>query len=90
MATGNHFWLDCLAGIGVALLAMRVVYRRDCAASLPLVGRKPTACRPEPSNRRRTLLRSPDVSRAAAIKDGYTTGARALASRSMRASRARA
>ncbi len=26
MATGNHFWLDCLAGIGVALLAMTAVY----------------------------------------------------------------
>jgi hypothetical protein len=26
MATGNHFWLDCLAGMGVALLAMTVVY----------------------------------------------------------------
>jgi hypothetical protein len=26
MATGNHFWLDCLAGIGVALLAMIAVY----------------------------------------------------------------
>jgi hypothetical protein len=28
MATGNHFWLDCLAGIGVALLAMAVIYSR--------------------------------------------------------------
>jgi hypothetical protein len=27
MATGNHFWLDCMAGIVVALLAMAVVYR---------------------------------------------------------------
>jgi len=27
MATGNHFWLDCMAGVGVALLAMSVVYR---------------------------------------------------------------
>jgi hypothetical protein len=26
MATGNHFWLDCLAGIGVALIAMAAVY----------------------------------------------------------------
>ena len=26
MATGNHFWLDCLAGIGVAILSMAVVY----------------------------------------------------------------
>ena len=28
MATGNHFWLDILAGILVALLAAAVVYRR--------------------------------------------------------------
>jgi hypothetical protein len=27
MATGNHFWLDCLAGMGVALVAMTVVYK---------------------------------------------------------------
>lgn len=27
MATGNHFWLDIVAGIGVALLAAAVVYR---------------------------------------------------------------
>ena len=26
MATGNHFWLDCVAGIGVAIVAMAVVY----------------------------------------------------------------
>jgi PAP2 superfamily len=26
MATGNHFWLDCVAGFGVALLAMGVIY----------------------------------------------------------------
>ncbi len=26
MATGNHFWLDCMAGIAVALLAMTAVY----------------------------------------------------------------
>ena len=28
MATGNHFWLDCVAGIAVALLAAPIVYRR--------------------------------------------------------------
>jgi membrane-associated phospholipid phosphatase len=28
MATGNHFWLDILAGIVVALLASTVIYRR--------------------------------------------------------------
>jgi hypothetical protein len=27
MATGNHFWLDCIAGIVVALIAMSVIYR---------------------------------------------------------------
>jgi hypothetical protein len=27
MATGNHFWLDCIAGIVVALMAMTVIYR---------------------------------------------------------------
>jgi hypothetical protein len=26
MATGNHFWLDCVAGLGVALVAMGAVY----------------------------------------------------------------
>jgi hypothetical protein len=26
MATGNHFWLDCIAGILVAILAMIAVY----------------------------------------------------------------
>jgi membrane-associated phospholipid phosphatase len=29
MATGNHFWLDCIAGVAVALVALAVVYRRD-------------------------------------------------------------
>jgi hypothetical protein len=33
MATGNHFWLDCLAGSAVALLAMAVVYRERIRAS---------------------------------------------------------
>jgi hypothetical protein len=36
MATGNHFWLDCAAGILVAIIAMSVVYnvriRRALAA----------------------------------------------------------
>ncbi len=27
MATGNHFWLDCVAGVGVALIAMTIVYK---------------------------------------------------------------
>jgi len=28
MATGNHFWLDCAAGVGVAILSMGIVYNR--------------------------------------------------------------
>ncbi len=39
MATGNHFWLDCLAGIGVAILAMPSSTAGVSAACLPLVGR---------------------------------------------------
>jgi membrane-associated phospholipid phosphatase len=29
MATGNHFWLDVLAGVFVALVALAIVYRRE-------------------------------------------------------------
>jgi membrane-associated phospholipid phosphatase len=28
MATGNHFWLDILAGVGVALVTFPIVYHR--------------------------------------------------------------
>jgi hypothetical protein len=34
MATGNHFWLDCAAGIGVALVSMTIVYRTPLRATL--------------------------------------------------------
>jgi membrane-associated phospholipid phosphatase len=34
MATGNHFWLDILAGIAVALLAALVVYRQPLTRRL--------------------------------------------------------
>jgi hypothetical protein len=34
MATGNHFWLDCIAGIGVAILAMTVVYNERISRAL--------------------------------------------------------
>ena len=34
MATGNHFWLDCIAGILVALVAMAVVYSRRIRRTL--------------------------------------------------------
>jgi PAP2 superfamily len=34
MATGNHFWLDCVAGMGVALVAMGVVYRRELRSAV--------------------------------------------------------
>ena len=36
MATGNHFWLDVLAGVVVAAIAGGIVYRRD------LLRRRPT------------------------------------------------
>jgi len=29
MATGNHFWLDCLAGMAVAVIALGVVFGRE-------------------------------------------------------------
>ena len=29
MATGNHFWLDCVAGMAVAAVAMAIVYRPE-------------------------------------------------------------
>jgi hypothetical protein len=32
MATGNHFWLDCIAGVFLALLAMGIVYKRQVLA----------------------------------------------------------
>jgi membrane-associated phospholipid phosphatase len=35
MATGNHFWLDVVAGIFVAVIALSVVYRRDIRRRLP-------------------------------------------------------
>jgi hypothetical protein len=34
MATGNHFWLDCIAGVIVALLAMAIVYGRPIRAAV--------------------------------------------------------
>jgi PAP2 superfamily len=32
MATGNHFWLDCIAGMFVALIAMTIVFKWDVLA----------------------------------------------------------
>jgi PAP2 superfamily protein len=29
MATGNHFWLDCVAGMFVALVALAIAFRRN-------------------------------------------------------------
>ena|SRR5580765_332576 len=29
MATGNHFWLDCVAGMAVALVALAIAFRRS-------------------------------------------------------------
>ena len=34
MATGNHFWLDILAGVVVAILAAAIVYRRPIVRRL--------------------------------------------------------
>jgi hypothetical protein len=34
VATGNHFWLDCVAGMGVAMLSMSLVYKRAAPATL--------------------------------------------------------
>jgi membrane-associated phospholipid phosphatase len=41
MASGNHFWLDILAGIAVALLAALVVYRRPLLGGLRRLRRLP-------------------------------------------------
>ncbi len=40
MATGNHFWLDCIAGMFVALVAMTIVYRWS-AITAPFTRRAP-------------------------------------------------
>jgi PAP2 superfamily len=34
MATANHFWLDVVAGIGVALVALAIVHRKRLALTL--------------------------------------------------------
>jgi PAP2 superfamily len=34
MATGNHFWLDCIAGLVVALISMTIVYKWEAIVSL--------------------------------------------------------
>jgi len=34
MATGNHFWLDCVAGMVVALVAMSAIYGRPVRTAL--------------------------------------------------------
>jgi hypothetical protein len=34
MATGNHFWLDCIAGMFLAILAMGLVYKRRSLLAL--------------------------------------------------------
>jgi membrane-associated phospholipid phosphatase len=44
MATGNHFWLDIAAGVGVAVVA---------AAMLAVVEGRPTTALVAPSSRRR-------------------------------------
>jgi hypothetical protein len=42
MATGNHFWLDCLAGMALAVVAMTIVYRGRLIVEL-LTGRRADA-----------------------------------------------
>ena len=42
MATGNHFWLDCLAGMALAVVAMTIVYRGRLIVEL-LTGRRTDA-----------------------------------------------
>ncbi len=34
MATGNHFWLDVVAGTGVALIALSITYRRELVSAV--------------------------------------------------------
>ncbi len=34
MATGNHFWLDVVAGVGVAAVALSVTYRRELRSAV--------------------------------------------------------
>lgn len=36
MATANHYWLDVVAGIGIALLSLGVIHRRDVTRVLGL------------------------------------------------------
>ena len=52
---GNHFWLDCIAGMFVALLAMAIVYER-----LPVVAfvRRRRPASPARHRRPEPLLRS--------------------------------
>src|SRR3954453_6437423 len=45
MATGNHFWLDCMAGIGVALVAMAIVYNDRLRPAFAARRPEPPACR---------------------------------------------
>ena len=34
MGTGNHFWIDIVAGVGVAMIACAIIYRRPLHARL--------------------------------------------------------
>jgi membrane-associated phospholipid phosphatase len=35
MATGNHFWLDCVAGFALALLTGLILFRRRLRSFVP-------------------------------------------------------
>ena len=34
MATANHFWLDVVAGVGVALVALAIIHRRRVVSAV--------------------------------------------------------
>ena len=79
MATGNHFWLDVLAGIGARadhdghhLIETASRASSQDGDSPPIAGNPWTG---------QDMRESAVLSR---VKHGYTTGARTLASRSMR------
>ena len=83
MATGNHFWLDCIAGVarraGGAGDRLPPRHRPRSCRSASVGDRLPTR-QATPADDAATVSR---VSRAAAIKQGYTTGARRMATRSI-------
>src|SRR5512133_3080277 len=70
MATANHFWLDVLAGIVLGTIALALVYQ---ARIRSFIAR-------ETAHSRNAMRESAVLHR---VKQGYTTGAGSLASRSI-------